>query len=205
MKQSAMPPVYSQVAYDIAAKIASGEIREEERFTGRSLMGSQYGVSAETIRRAMRLLCDMGIIAIRQNVGSVVISRQRAAEYVEQYQTHRDLRAMKAQLRQLLRQREELDGQIYETINQIPDLGERFQRSDRLRNYEFPLKKDSAVVGKSIGQLEFRQKTGATIVAVRRGEEILLSPGPQLVLQENDVLVVACDITRIGRVGELIG
>ncbi|WP_071432277.1 TrkA C-terminal domain-containing protein [Angelakisella massiliensis] len=205
MKQSAMPPVYSQVAYDIAAKIASGEIREEERFTGRSLMGSQYGVSAETIRRAMRLLCDMGIIAIRQNVGSVVISRQRAAEYVEQYQTHRDLRAMKAQLRQLLRQREELDGQIYETINQITDLGERFQRSDRLRNYEFPLKKDSAVVGKSIGQLEFRQKTGATIVAVRRGEEILLSPGPQLVLQENDVLVVACDITRIGRVGELIG
>ena len=200
-----MPPVYSQVAYDIAAKIASGEIREEERFTGRSLMGSQYGVSAETIRRAMRLLCDMGIIAIRQNVGSVVISRQRAAEYVEQYQTHRDLRAMKAQLRQLLRQREELDGQIYETINQITDLGERFQRSDRLRNYEFPLKKDSAVVGKSIGQLEFRQKTGATIVAVRRGEEILLSPGPQLVLQENDVLVVACDITRIGRVGELIG
>ena len=168
-------------------------------------MGSQYGVSAETIRRAMRLLCDMGIIAIRQNVGSVVISRQRAAEYVEQYQTHRDLRAMKAQLRQLLRQREELDGQIYETINQITDLGERFQRSDRLRNYEFPLKKDSAVVGKSIGQLEFRQKTGATIVAVRRGEEILLSPGPQLVLQENDVLVVACDITRIGRVGELIG
>ena len=205
MKQSAMQPVYSQVAYDIAAKIASGEIREEERFTGRSLMGSQYGVSAETIRRAMRLLCDMGIIAIRQNVGSVVISRQRAAEYVEQYQTHRDLRAMKAQLRQLLRQREELDGQIYETINQITDLGERFQRSDRLRNYEFPLKKDSAVVGKSIGQLEFRQKTGATIVAVRRGEEILLSPGPQLVLQENDVLVVACDITRIGRVGELIG
>ena len=42
-------------------------------------------------------------------------------------------------------------------------------------------------------------------MAVRRGEEILLSPGPQLVLQENDVLVVACDITRIGRVGELIG
>ena len=205
MKQSAMPPVYSQVAYDIAAKIASGEIQEEERFTGRSLMGSQYGVSAETIRRAMRLLCDMGIIDIRQNVGSVVISRQRAVEYVEQYHTRRDLRAMKAQLRELLRQREELDGQIYETINQITDLGERFQRSDRLRNYEFPLKKDCAVLGKSIGQLEFRQKTGATIVAVRRGEEILLSPGPQLVLQSGDVLVVACDITQISRVGELIG
>ena len=52
MSRSANPPVYSQVAFDIASKIArldealarhaaSGEIREGERFTGRSLMGSQ--------------------------------------------------------------------------------------------------------------------------------------------------------------------
>ena len=34
----------------------AGELREGQRFTGRSLMGSQYGVSSETIRRAMRHL-----------------------------------------------------------------------------------------------------------------------------------------------------
>lgn len=45
MKQSASPPIYSQVAFDIASKIVSGEIKVGERFTGRSLMGSQYGVS----------------------------------------------------------------------------------------------------------------------------------------------------------------
>ena len=33
MSRSANPPVYSQVAFDIASKIASGEIREGERFT----------------------------------------------------------------------------------------------------------------------------------------------------------------------------
>lgn len=76
-------PVYAQIAYDIAAKIACGEIKEQERFSGRSLMGAQYRVSPETIRRAMRLLSDMGITEIRENVGSVVLSKARAVEYVE--------------------------------------------------------------------------------------------------------------------------
>ena len=53
MNHSPNPPVYSQVAFDIASKIVSGEIKVGERFTGRSLMGSQYGVSSETIRRAL--------------------------------------------------------------------------------------------------------------------------------------------------------
>lgn len=83
MKNQPALPVYAQIAYDIAAKIACGEIKEQERFSGRSLMGAQYRVSPETIRRAMRLLSDMGITEIRENVGSVVLSKARAVEYVE--------------------------------------------------------------------------------------------------------------------------
>ena len=84
MSRSVNPPVYSQVAFDVASKIASGDIREGDRFTGRSLMGSQYGVSSETIRRAMLHLSDMGIISVQNNVGSTVLSQKRAKEYVAQ-------------------------------------------------------------------------------------------------------------------------
>ena len=73
MKIQTKPPIYLQVAYDIAAKIATGVLAEQERFSGRSLMSSQYGVSPETIRRALRLLSDMGIIAVQENVGSQVL------------------------------------------------------------------------------------------------------------------------------------
>lgn len=204
MKHSANPPVYSQVAYDIAAKIAAGELQQGQRFTGRSLMGSQYGVSAETIRRAMCLLADMGIISIQQNVGSVVQSRQRAAEYVDQYKAGKDLGALKALLRQLVEQRDQLNAEILEVTARILDLSERFRNSDPLRTYEFPLKQGNPIVGSSIGGLQFRQKTGATIVAVRRGEEVILSPGPQLTLLEGDTLVVACDLTGISRVSNLL-
>ena len=37
-------PAYLQVAIDIAGQIAEGELREGQRFSGRSLMSSKYGV-----------------------------------------------------------------------------------------------------------------------------------------------------------------
>ena len=204
MKNSINPPVYSQVAFDIAAKIAAGEIPVGERFTGRSLMGPQYGVSPETIRRAMRHLEDMGIISTQANVGSTVLSQKRAVEYVEQYQAGKDLRALKVRLRELTAQRDALNSEIIETTQQIIDMGERFRHSDRLRTYEFEVADGTPAAGRSIGELQFRQKTGATIVAVRKGEDILLSPGPQLPLEAGDILVVACELSQLEQVSRLL-
>ena len=203
MSRSVNPPVYSQVAFDVASKIASGDIREGDRFTGRSLMGSQYGVSSETIRRAMRHLSDMGIISVQNNVGSTVLSQKRAREYVEQYQEDKDLRALKAELREMLAQRDALNEKINATVQRIIDLGERFWRSDRMRTYEFRVS-DGPAAGQSIGGLQFRQRTGATIVAIRSGETVLLSPSPQTVLHSGDVLVVACELEQIEAVSDLL-
>ena len=204
MKQSASPPIYSQVAFDIASKIVSGEIKVGERFTGRSLMGSQYGVSPETIRRAMRHLGDMGIVSTQNNVGSTVLSQKRAVEYVEQYQAGNDLRSLKASLREMVARRDALNEQISQTFNRIMDLSERFRHSDRLRTYEFQVS-DGPTAGRSIGELQFRQRTGATIVAVRKGEDILLSPGPKTLLEQGDVLVVACELSQLEQVSHLLG
>lgn len=205
MRRSNNPPVYSQVAFDIAAKIVSGEIKVGQRFTGRSLMGAQYGVSSETIRRAMRHLGDMGIISIQANVGSTVLSKKRAMEYVEQFQVGKDLRALKARLRKLTEQRDELNVEINKMVKGIVDLSERFRRSDQLRTYEIEVGATNAVVGQTIGELQFRQNTGATIVAIQRGGDILLSPGPHTRLNPEDVLVVACELTRLEQVSELLG
>ena len=203
MNHSPNPPVYSQVAFDIASKIVSGEIKVGERFTGRSLMGSQYGVSQETIRRAMRHLSDMGIISVQNNVGSTVLSQKRAMEYVEQYQQDKDLRALKVELRDMIAQRDALNEKINDTVQRIIDLGERFWRSDRMRTYEFRVS-DGPAAGQCIGGLQLRQRTGATIVAVRSGETVLLSPSPQTVLHSGDVLVVACELEQIEAVSDLL-
>lgn len=205
MKQSFNPPVYSQVAFDIAAKIAAGEWKEGERFTGRSLMSSQYNVSSETIRRAMRLLEEMGILSVQVNVGYTVLSKARAVEYIEQFQNSRDLRQMKLHLEELVAQRNALNEEISQTMKNISDLGDRFRYSGRLRTYEYGVDAASQAVGQSIGQLQFRQKTGSTIVAVQKRGEIILSPDPQTVLEAGDTLVVACELSSLNQVSQLLG
>lgn len=205
MRRSQNIPVYSQVAFDIAAKIASGEIKEGDQFSGRSLLISQYRVSTETIRRAIGLLSDLGIVSVRTNIGSTVLSQKRAVEYVEQYQTNQDLLALKSRLRELVEQRDALNAEISKTFWQIGDLWERFRSSDRFRTYEFPIRLESPAAGRTILDLQFRQRTGATIVAIRKGGDLMLSPGPQTVLNCGDTLIVACELSQIDQVTQLLG
>ena len=50
--------------------------------------------------------------------------------------------------------------------------------------------KDSPLIGKSIGALKFWQSTGGTIVAIRRGQTVILSPGPYAELYSGDVIIL---------------
>lgn len=205
MKQSDMPPVYSRVAFDIAAKIVSGEIKEGERFSGRSLMGSHYGVSPETIRRAMSHLDNLGVVSVQPKVGSRVLSQKRAKEYMEQYQKGMDLLSLKGKLKDKIAQRDALNEEINRIFQQISDLQERFRSSDPIRTYKFEIRENSKVVGKSIGELRFRQKMGGTIVAIQRENDILFSPGPKVILKQGDILTVACEFSSVEQISGLIG
>ena len=47
----------------------------------------------------------------------------------------------------------------------------------------------SAITGRTIGEGEFRARTGVSIVALVRADDTLPAPGPDTVLQPDDVLV----------------
>mgnify|MGYP000892165127 FL=1 len=78
MDNVVVAPVYAQIALDIALRISKGELKENSIVYGRSVMSSEYGVSPETIRRAMKLLEDMEIVGTKQNSGTVVLSSEKA-------------------------------------------------------------------------------------------------------------------------------
>ncbi len=48
----------------------------------------------------------------------------------------------------------------------------------------------SPVVGKNLGELNLRNDTGATLIAVVRGEDTKIGPGANYKLQENDALIL---------------
>jgi monovalent cation:H+ antiporter-2, CPA2 family len=52
------------------------------------------------------------------------------------------------------------------------------------------LPESDTVAGKTIGELRIRSSTGASIVAVVRGEEVIPSPGPEVALRAGDLVGV---------------
>ncbi len=55
------------------------------------------------------------------------------------------------------------------------------------------VRSDAPAVGRSLGDLDLRSKTGATVAAVYRGGKTLGSPGADFRFEENDVIVVIGD------------
>nr|WP_305882804.1 TrkA C-terminal domain-containing protein [Halobellus rarus] len=49
---------------------------------------------------------------------------------------------------------------------------------------------DSPIAGRSLGESDLRAETGASVVAIERGEEVIPSPGGETTIQEGDRLVV---------------
>ena len=191
MKQTVVPSQYLQIALDIARRIAKGELPEGQRVYGRSVMASEYNVSPETIRRALRLLSDMKVVEVKPQSGVVVLSADSARRYIENFEESADVRALRQQLKDLMTEYADLSRRLSDTVSALMKSRETFAAADEpFPNYEVPVPKDSPLIGRSIGELKFWQSTGGTIVAIRRGQTVILSPGPYAQLYGGDVIVL---------------
>lgn len=191
MKQSVVPAQYLQIALDLAGRIARGELAEGSRIYGRSVMASEYNVSPETIRRALRLLADMKVVEVRPQSGAVVLSADSARRYIANFAEDADIHALRMQLRELIAQSAEVNRRMGETAAALVKSQDTFSAAgEPLPNYEVPVPQGSPLTGKSIGALKFWQSTGGTIVAIRRGQTVILSPGPYAELYGGDVIVL---------------
>ena len=63
---------------------------------------------------------------------------------------------------------------------------------------------DSASVGTSIGDGEYRRKTGASIVAVVREQGTVPAPGPEFVFEADDVIVAVGTLENLKTLHELL-
>lgn len=197
MKEDLVPSQYLQIALDIATRIASGSLPEGSRLYGRSVLASEYAVSPETIRRALRLLADMKVVEIKPQSGALVLSVENACQYLENFSEAAETRMLRERLKEILGQYGELNRKMAETVKALIKSQEIFSAGEPLPNYEIPVPKGSPVQGKSIGELKFWQSTGGTIVAVRRGPSVILSPGPYAELYEGDVIVLVGNASAI--------
>jgi TrkA domain protein len=72
----------------------------------------------------------------------------------------------------------------------VQRLNQLHQEVDGLVSVQVPVPPGSPYNGRPMGEARVRTRTGASIVAVVRAGRVSASPGPDFVLQDNDIVVV---------------
>ncbi|MGB4408267.1 MAG: TrkA C-terminal domain-containing protein [Sphaerochaeta sp.] len=196
--------VYEKIALDIANRIVRREIVEGVRLSGRSVMSSEYGVSPETIRRSFSLLEEMEVVEVKHNKGVSVVSRDNAKKFITKYGKSNENRKLLSQLRHVLGEREQVDKELFILAKDLIEANDRFSASNPFPTYEYTIKEGSLAVGNSLGALHFWQRTGGTVIAIRREGSILLSPGPDLNLEVLDILILVGTQDSLAKTQELL-
>ncbi len=60
---------YITIAMDIAERVLKGDYIEGQRISGRSTLSGLYNVSPETVRRALTLLQEAGVVRVQPGAG----------------------------------------------------------------------------------------------------------------------------------------
>ncbi|MEZ5473497.1 MAG: GntR family transcriptional regulator [Steroidobacteraceae bacterium] len=76
-------PRYRQLAEQLIAEIRASKLQVGQTLPGEHELVARFGVSRHTVREALRLVTELGLIERRQGVGTVVRSKQSSAAYVQ--------------------------------------------------------------------------------------------------------------------------
>ncbi|KJR44730.1 Transcriptional regulator, GntR family [Desulfosporosinus sp. I2] len=181
---------YQEIAIDIAHAIMMGEYHEGVKIHGRSTLAGRYNVSPETIRRAIAVLQNVGVVMVSQGVGITVTSKALAEKFVKSFDQKGEIQVFVEDLKKLMDQRRETDMKIEIHLNKFLGYTDRLM-SRWLDVGEIEIGKTSPAIGKTLRELKIRERTGATIVAVIRDGFEQFSPEASFVLRGEDVLLVA--------------
>jgi K+/H+ antiporter YhaU regulatory subunit KhtT len=194
---------YQEIAIDIAHAIMMGEYHEGEKIHGRSTLAGRYNVSPETVRRAIAILQNVGVVVVSQGVGITVTSKAMAEKFVKSFNQKGEIQIFLEDLKKLMDQRRENDLKIEGHLNKLQGYVDRIM-SRWLDVGEIEVSKNSTAIGKTLRELRIRERTGATIIAVVRDGFEQFSPDASFVLRAEDVLLAAGSAEGQMRLQQLI-
>ncbi len=193
-------PLYRKIAIDIAGRICKGEYKEGDRISGRSTLAGEYNVSPETIRRAVFLLEDMKVVISSQGSGIFIHSKQNAYAFIQRFQNKESISSLKADVKKLLIQKQQLETEVETILDKIIDFADRLKNTDPISPLEIEIDPDSHLIGKTVTDTKFWQNTGATIVGIRRKGTLILSPGPYIGFEKGDSILVVGEMSILERI-----
>lgn len=180
-------PVYQRIAIDIASKIANGYYEVGEKIYARSVLASQYGVSAETARRAICILADMEIVDTTKGSGVVIKSTKNAMDFIRQYNDVKTVSELKNDILESLERQKRESEYLKERLFELIDRTDRFRSMNPFIPFNIRIFRETPYIEKTISEINFWHNTAATIICIKRDNHFEMSPGPYAVLKENDI------------------
>lgn len=187
MEKKVRIPVYQKIALDIASKIVEHKYIIGEKIYTRSTIASQYNVSSETARRAISILSDLDIVETIKGSGVTIKSYEKALKFVREFKDMQTFNSLIADINDNISQQKEVN------IN----LENKIKRLVKIRT-------TTPYLNKNISDINFWHHTTATVIAIKRDNSIILSPGPYADFQENDIFYLIGDEDSYRRVMEFL-
>lgn len=195
--------MYRSIALDLAQRIINGEF--SAKIPGRTVLSSSYNVSSETIRKAIALLKLKNVVSVSQGKEVAVISIQNAYTFIEHYKNTESMFSLRQQVDTLLCQKREIDTKLEEILAEIINYADKLRNLSPYNPVEIQVQESDSMAGHSVADVQLWQHTGATIVAVRRGEHMLISPGPNEKIVPGDRIVIVGDSGVLERTINFLG
>ena len=196
-------PVYERVAYEIAIQIANGKVVEGAKIKGRSLASTQFNVSTETMRKALNVLQDNGVIAIKEQSGAQVLSREQALKFSEEYKDEIALKNSFQVFHSLLDESKTIQQRIKKELSRLEKKYDINHSSTPIRTFDYQLSETHPMVGRTLRSINFYKATGATLYGIV-GTITVSSPSSEYVFQPFDILYFSGDETVMQRTVEYL-
>ncbi|MGW2206341.1 GntR family transcriptional regulator [Streptomyces sp. NPDC001774] len=103
---------YAQVADDLRNQIAHGMLKAGQRLEGNAKLAERYGVAAMTVRHALDILRDEGLIVSQQGRGTFVASDPPTVEVEQSATMGGELAEIKAALDLINSRLDRLEGRV---------------------------------------------------------------------------------------------
>ena len=204
MSRRTNSPAYLKIALDIASRIVNGDFIEGKKLSGRSTLVGIYNVSPETIRRSIALLQDMDVVVVEEKSGITIKSKTNASSFLEKFKTKNEFATIKHDIYSLIEDKKKLESKLENKINDLIEFATQLRNVGLIVPYESLVEPNSLIIGKTLGELNFWNNTGATIIGVKREGKLYLSPGPYLAIKNGDIIVYVGESEVIENVNNYI-
>ena len=187
-KTKLVRPRYQQIAVDLAERIVENRYQIGEKIHARSTLASTYNASPETTRKAINVLVDLGIMEVRHGSGAFVASKEKAKDFLLQYQDVQSIQETKAEIMESVKNQQEELNHFSQLLDQLVSQTKRIHKMNPLLPFELALTEEAAHLNQSISELNIWQATGATVIAISHDQELLVSPGPYAKFSAGDTV-----------------